>query len=241
MDFVAGFSVADRFRLKRLVGAGSTGWVWEAKDLETRESVALKILRPEVAEDVITQVRFRREAETVARLDHPGITRFVDYGHAIDTLLIPGRTITFLATEFVRGEALDAVIRRSGKVAPDRTLKLLEAIARALGHAHAHGVVHRDIKPGNILVTKDGTTKLTDFGIVRIVGEAALTNAGIVMGTALYLSPEQALGDEATAASDVYALAVVGYEMITGNDCSLATNRLPLRRGISNTNRSHCR
>jgi eukaryotic-like serine/threonine-protein kinase len=216
MALVAGLTIADRFRLKRLIGVGGTGWVWEAKDLQTKELVALKILRDDVAEDLITQARFRREADTVASFDHPGIARFVDYGHFADNVLIPGRTITYLATEFVRGEALDAVIDRSGKLPLGRALEILEATSRALGHAHTAGVIHRDIKPGNILVTKDGTAKLTDFGIARIVGEAALTNAGIVMGTALYLSPEQARGDAATAASDVYSLAVVGYEMVTG-------------------------
>jgi eukaryotic-like serine/threonine-protein kinase len=216
MALVAGLTIADRFRLKRLIGVGGTGWVWEAKDLQTKELVALKILREEVAEDLVTQARFRREADTVASLDHPGIARFVDYGHFTDTVLMPGQTITYLATEFIRGEPLDTVIRRNGKLPLERALDILEATSRALGNAHAAGVVHRDVKPGNILVTKDGTAKLTDFGIARIVGENALTNAGIVMGTALYVSPEQASGEPATAASDVYSLAVVGYEMITG-------------------------
>ena len=216
MALVAGLTIADRFRLKRLVGVGGTGWVWEAKDLQTKEFVALKILRDEVAEDRVTQARFRREADTVASFEHPGIARFVDYGHFADNVLLPGQTITYLATEFVRGEALDSVIHRSVRLPLRRALEILEATARALGHAHAADVIHRDIKPGNILVTKDGTAKLTDFGIARITGEAALTNAGIVLGTALYISPEQATGDAATAASDVYSLAVVGYEMITG-------------------------
>ena len=217
MALVSGLTIADRFRLKRLIGVGGTGWVWEVKDLKTKELVALKILRDEVAEDLITQARFRREAETVASFDHPGIARFVDYGHFADDVLVPGQVITYLATEFVRGEPLDAVIHRSGQLPLGRALDILEGTARALGYAHTAGVVHRDVKPGNILVTKDGTPKLTDFGIARIVGEAALTNAGIVMGTALYISPEQVGGNAATAASDVYSLAVVGYEMITGS------------------------
>jgi serine/threonine protein kinase len=216
MALVPGLVIADRFKLKRLVGVGGTGWVWEAKDLQTKGFVALKILRGEVAEDLVTQARFRREADTVAILDHPGIARFVDYGHFADDVLIPGQTITYLATEFVRGEALDAIIRRYRKLPRERALAIMESTARALGHAHAAGVTHRDVKPGNILVLKDGTTKLTDFGIVRISGENTLTDAGSVMGTALYASPEQVRGDEATPASDVYSLAVVGYEMISG-------------------------
>jgi serine/threonine-protein kinase len=230
MALVAGMTIADRFRLKRLVGVGGTGWVWEAKDLHTKEFVALKVLRDDVAEDLITQARFRREADTVATLDHPGIARFVDYGHFTDPVLMPGQTITYLATEFIRGEPLDAVIHRKGKLPLDRALDILEATSLALGHAHAAGVVHRDVKPGNILIIKDGTPKLTDFGIARISGEATLTHAGTVMGTALYVSPEQALGDAVTPASDVYSLSVVGYEMITGKP--LFTGEGPLAIAI---------
>jgi serine/threonine protein kinase len=216
MALVAGLTIADRFRLKRLIGVGGSGWVWEAKDLKTKDFVALKVLREDVAEDLVTQARFRREADTIATLDDQGIARFVDYGHFADPVLIPGQTITYLATEFIRGEPLDAVIHKNGKLPLGRALDILEATSRALGHAHAAGVTHRDVKPGNILITKDGTAKLTDFGIVRITGEATLTHAGTVMGTALYVSPEQASGDTVTPASDVYSLAVVGYEMITG-------------------------
>ncbi|WP_158083821.1 serine/threonine-protein kinase [Mycobacterium sp. AT1] len=206
--------IADRFKLKRLIGFGGTGQVWETSDLQTKEFVALKILREEVSEDVVIQARFRREADTIAALEHPGIARFVDYGHIPSPL--GGRTITYLATEFIRGESLSAMIHRSERLSPGRTLSVLEGTARALGHAHSAGVVHRDVKPSNILVTKDGAAKLTDFGIVRVLGEATLTHIGTVMGTARYMSPEQIRGDGATAASDVYSLAVVGYEMITG-------------------------
>ena len=214
MTLMAGLVIADRFKLRRLVGFGGTGQVWETTDLRTKDLVALKILRDEVSEDVVTQARFRREADTIAALEHPGIARFVDYGH------VPsphgGRTTTYLATEFIRGESLSAVIHRSERLPPGRALSVLEGVARALGHAHSAGVIHRDVKPSNILVTKDGAAKLTDFGIVRVLGEATLTHIGTVMGTARYMSPEQIRGDAATAASDVYSLAVVGYEMITG-------------------------
>jgi serine/threonine protein kinase len=231
MSLVAGLTIADRYRLKRLIGVGGTGWVWQAKDLQTKEFVALKVLREDVAEDLVTQARFRREADTIAALDHPGIARFVDYGHFADPVLIPGQTITYLATEFIRGEPLDAVIHKNGKLPLERALDILEATSRALGHAHAAGVVHRDVKPGNILITKDGTAKLTDFGIARISGEATLTHAGTVMGTALYVSPERAQGDPATPASDVYSLAVVGYEMITGKP--LFTGDRPIAIALS--------
>jgi len=230
MALVASMTIADRFRLKRLIGVGGTGWVWEAKDLHTKEFVALKVLRDDVAEDLITQARFRREADTVATLDHPGIARFVDYGHFTDPVLMPGQTITYLATEYIRGEPLDAVIHKKGKLPLNRALDILEATSLALGHAHAAGVVHRDVKPGNILITKDGTPKLTDFGIARISGEATLTHAGTVMGTALYVSPEQALGDAVTPASDVYSLSVVGLAL--NNKKLLFTGEGPLAIAI---------
>jgi len=231
MTRMAGLVIADRFKLKRMIGFGGTGQVWESTDLRTMKPVALKILRDDVADDLVTQARFRREADTIASLDHPGIARFVDYGHVADPALLGGRTITYLATEFIRGESLSTLIHRSERLPPGRALNVLEDTARALGHAHAAGVVHRDVKPSNILVTRDGYAKLTDFGIVRILGEATLTHVGTVMGTALYISPEQARGDAATAASDVYALAVVGYEMITGT--ALFAGHDPLSVAIS--------
>lgn len=231
MTRMAGLVIADRYKLRRLIGFGGTGQVWETTDLQTKDLVALKILRDDVSEDVVTQARFRREADTIASLDHPGIARFVDYGHVTDPALLGGRTITYLATEFIRGESLSAVIHRSERLPPGRALSVLEGVAGALGHAHAAGVVHRDVKPSNILVTKDGAAKLTDFGIVRVLGEATLTHVGTVMGTARYMSPEQARGDVATAASDVYSLAVVGYEMLTGS--ALFAGRDPLAIAMS--------
>ncbi|KAA0101062.1 serine/threonine protein kinase [Mycolicibacterium sp. P1-18] len=231
MTRMAGLVIADRFKIKRLIGIGGTGQVWEATDLQTHGLVALKILRDEVSEDLVTQARFRREADTIAALHHPGIARFVDYGHVPDPSPLGGRTVTYLATEFIRGESLSVLIHRSERLPPGRTLNVLEGVARALGHAHAAGVVHRDVKPSNILVTRDGAAKLTDFGIVRVVGEATLTHVGTVMGTARYMSPEQARGDVATAASDVYSLAVVGYEMITGT--ALFAGRDPLSVAMS--------
>jgi serine/threonine-protein kinase len=189
------------------------GQVWEAVDSRLGRRVAVKVLKQEFSSDPEFLERFRAEARTVAMLNHPGIAAVHDYGETdIDG---EGRT-AYLVMELINGEPLNSVIKRTGRLSLRHALDMLEQTGRALQVAHAAGLVHRDVKPGNILITPTGQVKLTDFGIAKAVDAAPVTQTGMVMGTAQYIAPEQALGEDATAASDVYSLGVVGYEAVSG-------------------------
>ena len=187
--------------------------VYLARDPLMDRQVAVKVLKQEFSSDPEFLERFRTEARTVAMLNHSGIAAVHDYGETdIDG---EGRT-AYLVMELVNGEPLNSVIKRSGRLSLRHALDMLEQTGRALQVAHAAGLVHRDVKPGNILITPTGQVKLTDFGIAKAVDAAPVTQTGMVMGTAQYIAPEQALGEDATAASDVYSLGVVGYEALSG-------------------------
>jgi serine/threonine protein kinase len=209
----AGQHLGDRYQLDRRIAVGGMGEVWEASDLRLGRSVAVKILRPELSGDPEFLHRFRIEARTVASLDHHGIAAVHDYGESEGPA---GRATAYLVMELVRGEPLSTHIAR-GPIAPDETLRLLEEAAWALQAAHQRGFVHRDVKPGNILVRTDGTVKLTDFGIAKAADAVPVTRSGMVMGTAHYIAPEQASGAEAGPAGDVYSLGIVGYECLVGH------------------------
>lgn len=213
MALQSGATIADRYRLQRHIATGGMGAVWESTDLRLDRAVAVKVLKPEYSDDPEFLERFRAEARTTAKLNHPGIANVYDYGETTDP---NGSSIPYLVMELVRGEALNAVIRRMGVIPVDLTLDMLEQSGRALQAAHQAGLVHRDVKPGNILITPTGQVKVTDFGIAKAVDAAPVTRTGMVMGTAQYIAPEQAMGQEATAASDVYALGIVGYEALGG-------------------------
>src|SRR3954462_1893652 len=209
-------TLADRYELRALLAAGGMGQVWRAHDQLLGRPVAVKVLRNEYTGDELFLARFRAEAQHAAALSHPNIAAVYDYGEE-STIDGSGEHLAYLVMELVEGESLSTLLARSGTLSPDRTLDVLRQTASALAAAHEAGVVHRDVKPGNVLVRWDGTVKITDFGIAWSAGSVPLTQTGQVIGTASYLSPEQAAGAHATPASDIYALGMVGYELLTGH------------------------
>lgn len=204
----SGAVLGGRYELVHRIAGGGMGEVWQGRDTVLGRDVAVKVLRREYVDDADFRTRFRAEARHAAALTHPGIAAVFDYGEAAGT--------AYLVLELVRGEALSTILARDGRLGVDRTLDVVAQTARALQAAHDAGVIHRDIKPGNLLVATDGSVKVTDFGIARATGAAPITRTGTVMGTAHYLSPEQAAGQPATPASDLYALGVVAYECLAG-------------------------
>ena len=205
-------SLDHRYLLLRRLAFGGMGEVWEGSDVVLDRAVAVKILRAELADDDAFRRRFRAEARTAGRVPHPGIAAVYDYGETS----VEGRALAYLVMELVPGEALSAILAREGALGSDRTLDIVAQAGRALHAAHERGVIHRDVKPANLMVTPDGRVKVTDFGIARPDDHEPLTATGQVMGTAHYLAPELARGRAATPASDIYALGVVAYECLAG-------------------------
>ncbi|NHA66617.1 serine/threonine protein kinase [Phycicoccus sp. CMS6Z-2] len=185
------------------------GDVWEATDDVLARTVAVKVMRPTIDGEPVFAQRFRDEALYTANLSHPNIATVYDYGEE--------DVLAYLVMELVPGEPLSALVQREGRLDSARVRSIMGQAALALGAAHEAGVVHRDVKPANILVQPDGTVKLTDFGIARAVEGSGQTLTGEIVGTPHYLSPEQALGEPATGASDLYALGIVAHEMLTGH------------------------
>jgi serine/threonine protein kinase len=220
---LSGYVLDGRYRLIERIASGGMGEVWQGADQILGRPVAVKMLSAAHAGDEQFRARFRAEARYAAALSHPGIARVFDYG---DGSPLGG---AYLVMELVNGEPLSAILERVGRLAPEVTLDIVAQAARALDAAHQAGIVHRDIKPGNLLIMADGTTKITDFGIAKArEAQAALTATGIVMGTALYVSPEQATGSTVTGASDIYSLGVVAYECLTGEPPFMAEQPLAI-------------
>jgi len=205
-----------RYELTALIATGGMGQVWQARDLVLGRDVAAKVLRSEYTGDPTFLARFRAEAQLAAGLVHPNIATLFDYGE-IPPADPRDEHLAYLVMELVRGESLSGLLRRQGRLPTERTLDVLRQSAAGLAAAHAAGVVHRDVKPGNVLLGADGVVKITDFGVAVSGSSVPLTQTGQVIGTPHYLSPEQAQGARATPASDVYALGVVGYECLAGH------------------------
>jgi hypothetical protein len=202
--------LAARYRLDHLIAAGGMGEVWRAVDLVLDRPVAVKVLKMEYAQHAETAARFRAEARHAANLSHPAIAQVYDFAEATQ-----GRG-AFLVMELIAGPPLTQVLAR-GPLSAARVLDVVAQVAAGLAAAHASGVVHRDIKPGNLLVERSGVVKITDFGIAYALGSAPLTHAGTLIGTPAYLAPERVSGQAAGPPSDLYSLGMVAYECLTGS------------------------
>ena len=197
-----------RYALTDRIAIGGMGEVWKAKDQVLGRIVAVKILKEEYNGDPSFLQRFRAEARHTALLNHPGVANVYDYGEDDGS--------AYLVMELVPGEPLSNLIDRDRRLPVDDVLNYIGQTARALAAAHAQGLVHRDVKPGNLMITPEKRVKVTDFGIARVADQVPLTATGQVMGTAQYLAPEQATGQTATGSSDIYSLGIIGYECLAG-------------------------
>ena len=191
------------------IAIGGMGEVWKARDKVLGRITAVKILKEEYTGDPNFLRRFRAEAQHTALLNHPGVANVYDYGEE--------KGSAYLVMELVPGQPLSAILEKDRTLSTDRTLSIIRQTAAALSAAHAQGLVHRDVKPGNLMITPTGRVKVTDFGIARLADQVPLTATGQVMGTAQYLAPEQATGQQATGASDIYSLGIIGYEALAGH------------------------
>src|SRR5215212_2268225 len=205
---VIGTLIAERFRLDEKVGAGGMASVYRAYDPTLEIWVAIKLMHRDISTDPDQLERFRREARAVASLNHPHIVTVIDAGE--------DEGAPYIVFEYVRGETLKERIRTVGRLPVPEAVAYAIEIGRALSCAHSHRLVHRDVKPQNVLIDPDGRAKVTDFGIARSMEAKGLTATGRVLGTTDYVSPEQALSHQVTEQSDIYSLGIVLYEMLTG-------------------------
>ena len=207
-ELTRGTLFAGRYEIIEELGAGGMGRVYRAFDKKIEEEVALKLIRPEIAAEKRTVERFRNEIKTARKITHKNVCRTHDLGEE-------GKAF-FITMEYVRGEDLKSVIRRMGTLTAGKAVTIARQVAEGLGEAHRLGVVHRDLKPGNIMIDKDGNAKIMDFGIARSLARAGTTAEGAIIGTPEYMSPEQVDGKPADQRADIYALGVILFEMVTG-------------------------
>ena len=203
-----GSVLGGRYRLVELLGQGGMATIYRARDAQLDRDVAVKLIRQEFGQDPDFLGRFRDEARAAASLNHPNIVSVFDFGEDVDG--------PYLVMELIDGQDLTSILRENGALPPRQAARVSAEVAKALHAAHVRGIVHRDVKPSNILVGRDGRVKVADFGIARAVTEAQVTVPGVTMGSVHYFSPEQARGEAATPASDIYALGIVLYESLTG-------------------------
>lgn len=208
MTLRAGTTLANRYTLSSLIAVGGMGEVWKAEDSDLHRTVAVKVLKDTAHGNETFLRRFRNEAKNAAGLTHPNIAQIFDYGDHDG--------IAFLVMELVDGEPLSSILERERTISEARVVRILSQTSSGLAAAHAAGVMHRDIKPGNLLIHGDSQVKITDFGVSRGMDQTTLTATGMVMGTAQYLAPELALGKPATPASDIYALGIIAFESVVG-------------------------
>src|SRR6202161_1013474 len=206
--------LGDRYELEGVVGRGGMAEVYRARDLRLDRIVAIKTLRTDLARDQTFQARFRREAQSAASLNNPSIVAVYDTGEDLSS----GTPVPFIVMEFVDGRTVRDLLIEGHRLLPERTLEIVSGVLRALEYSHQAGIVHRDIKPGNVMVTRNGDIKVMDFGIARAMSDAqaTMTQTAQVIGTAQYLSPERARGERVEARSDLYPAGCLLYELLTG-------------------------
>src|SRR5919199_544427 len=209
-------TLGGRYQVGELLGYGGMAEVHRGRDLRLGRDVAIKTLRSDLARDDTFQLRFRREAQNAAALNHPAIVAVYDTGEEHGP---SGEELPYIVMEFVNGRTLKEILNAEGRLMPRRALEITADICAALDFSHRHQIIHRDIKPGNVMLTQTGQVKVMDFGIARALasGVATMTQTSAVIGTAQYLSPEQARGEAVDARSDVYATGCVLYELLTGH------------------------
>ena len=203
-----------RYELDGVVGRGGMAEVYRARDIRLDRIVAIKTLRADLARDQIFQARFRREAQSAASLNHPSIVAVYDTGEDMAT----GLPVPYIVMEYVDGRTVRDLLQDGHRLLPERSLEIIDGVLRALDYSHQAGIVHRDIKPGNVMVTRNGDVKVMDFGIARAMSDAqaTMTQTAQVIGTAQYLSPEQARGERVDSRSDLYSTGCLLYELLTG-------------------------
>jgi serine/threonine-protein kinase len=221
----SGDILGDRYRLDDFIAAGGMGQVWRATDIVLGRTVAVKVLLAQLLTDPGFEARFRAEARIIAALRHAGVVNVYDYGESTDA---DGRRALYLVMAYVEGESLSALITEAGRLSVAQTMSVVAQAAAALEAAHESGVVHRDVKPGNLLVNESGQVTLVDFGVARSTSVTSVTTGNAVPGTALYMAPEQASGQPVTGATDVYALGAVAYHCLAGHPPFTGTNPIEI-------------